>query len=268
MDTKIDRTTPYSRENIDSINWITSPPTSLSVPSSGGLLFVQCVDILDDESHSFTDELRLYRTNFVKGHRNHQHEPLESVGCGVIHRDMNNYVEEAGRLMNVGRRSKLSYGYFRYEVSIRVENSIKDDQGMYVCSLERKHDRLYTSSWVGHGDINMHPIVWIISCEAQSTRRTPFTLHLTRGRTTCLRCRGVGYPIPKLIMHKNRKVLRENKHLSFDSHLNVADGGIAEITYTFWDPSPRDEGDYTCYAYDENKNTNEATAHFKIRVKY
>ena len=191
---------------------------------------------------------------------------MVSVGCGIIHRDRNNYVEEAGKYMYIGRRDEMDYGYYRYEIAVKIENSTLDDQGMYVCSVERKHDRLYTSTWVSHGELNVKPLVEIVSCDSQHLDTFPFTLYLTRGRPTCLRCRGIGFPVPTLSMRKGKNVLQENRSLSFDDHMNVADGGIAEITYTFWNPTSKDAGEYTCFAL--NKDNYEASATFWIEVDY
>ena len=275
-----------------------SPAVNITIPATGSSLNVGCVSILDRESHSHVDELSMYRTRYElrsedatqpnnqrhwdQNHRrNHgrkynrapEEKPqtpngsIVSIGCGRIHKDRNNYVEEAGKYTYIGQRHSLNYGYFQYEVKLEVENSTVDDQGMYVCSVERRHDRLYTSTLVRHGGLPMNPRVEIFPCEAQRLDSFPFTLYMVRGRPTCLRCRGIGYPIPRLIMHKGKNVLRENRSVSFDSHINVADGGIAEITYTFWNPSGKDSGEYTCFAMDRYNSNNESSATFWIQVR-
>ena len=33
-----------------------------------------------------------------------------------------------------------------------------------------------------------------------------------------------------------------------DRHRNVPDGGLLEVTYTFWNPSSQDAGSYVCSA--------------------
>lgn len=74
-------------------------------------------------------------------------------------------------------------------------------------------------------------------------------VRITEGQPTCVRCRVYDRRLARIHLTKNNiAVLRSDNFLQLDEHLNVADGGLSELTLTFLQPSIASDvaGQYTC----------------------
>ena len=195
---------------------------------------------------------------------------IRSTGIGQIHDSRPNYAEESGAYMTIGSRTQLPMYYYRYEVTIRVHNATRKDEGAYACSMERAHDRAFASAWVREGHSHRRPALQLEACENNvmtSRRRRDQSYHykieVSLGRETCMKCRSYGYPMADLRLSKEGSdVPIDSKH-NVDVHVNVADGGLRELTYTLRRPSHNDRGNYECHVHHDG---HVQTLRFKIDI--
>ena len=152
-----------------------------------------------------------------------------------------------------------------YEVKLRSSNATKDLEGVYQCGIQRQFDKLYIiSSVTMSGNVSpftQHPRAEVVSCER--TNYDPLNEHIrfTRGRETCIRCRGIGYPIPSVGIYNHKgDELKTTRGVSVTKYINVADAGIAEATYTWLNPSAslfnRPNEYYSCRAINDKGSSN------------
>ena len=193
-----------------------------------------------------------------------------STGVGQIHKARNNYAEESGAYIIIGSRTELPLRYYRYEVTVRVHNATRKDQGAYACSMEREQDRMFASSWIREGRPHRRPSLELIACESNVMTKRRHDVHqrykltLSVGRETCIRCRAFGYPMPELSLSKDGRHVTSDPRHDVDVHVNVADGGLRELTYSLRRPTFADSGNYVCHA---RHHSGEETVGFKLEVK-
>jgi hypothetical protein len=247
IELKIESDTPFHREYLDGMRWVSKPPPQISFGYHGEFA-VECSTILDTESKYFLDELHLYRTYLERRRKHDRVGKIVSVSCGRVHRGSSNYLEDSGKYTSEGKRDVLKHGYVKYHVMLGVRNATREEQGMYTCALERKHDRTYVSSWVRQGSLHSKPYVEFLPCEGGKFNHEKEMLHFIKHQETCFRCRGYGYPLPEIKVLKDGEVLQSAKDLIVDQHVNVPDGGLSEITYVFLNPHFRHAGKYECIA--------------------
>ena len=245
--TRITREITTKVDILDGIHWIRTPPPTISFGYNGQFT-VTCRAEIDSESQSPSlDELHMYRTYIEREGRNDRWGRLVSVNCGAIHRARDNYVEESGKYKQVGRRFvKRKLGIAVFELVFSVRNATREDQGMYSCAMERLEDTAFVSTWVTQDRLETKPLAEFIPCEAHSFNKERTSLIAESRKETCFRCRGFGYPQPEVAILKKGIPLEVSDKILMDRHVNVADGGLAEVTYTFLDPTYEDNGNYAC----------------------
>jgi hypothetical protein len=90
-------------------------------------------------------------------------------------------------------------------------------------------------------------------------------VRLTEGRTTCVRCRVYDRKVNKIRVTRNNEIVRRSDSIQLDDHLNVADGGLSELTLTFLNPTARTgnnvNGHYRCSTLD---STSAVEFHIKV----
>lgn len=265
LDTIIEDQTQNRTEALDGILW-TSIPESIIKFNNVGQLSVSCEARLESESLRFTDELNIYRSYLERNHLNGTIQ-VSSVGTGKIHKERDNYVEESGKYMYKGSREVFAVGARRpphvlYEVSFAVHNGSQDDVGVYTCAGERAKDRTYISSLVKVQQ-QQKPVLILLPCgdETVSSELRPILIRLVQRQPTCIRCRVFDYEtawgFERTDDERAAIVLTKNGHhfqpsrdsgVHLDWHLNVADGGLIELTITFFSPTAEDAGTYQCTA--------------------
>jgi hypothetical protein len=249
LDTVIDKPTERANETLDGIIWQRAPPSNISFTPE---LTVLCEVKLESESSRFTDELNIYRNYLVNtvGSGGSSGIPqLTSAGCGKIHKDRDNYAEEAGKYTYEGRRRVLTEkrGQVVYEASFKIRSGTQDDIGVYTCAAERARDRTYVSSWV-HPQ-TFRPVLIFLPCNDATSSNANARLYqvsVVAHRPTCVRCRVYGFRSTPITLTKNTGNVQSSATVLLDSHMNVADGGLNELTVNFLDPTQTDAGQYQC----------------------
>lgn len=61
-------------------------------------------------------------------------------------------------------------------------------------------------------------------------------VRVTEGRTTCVRCRVYDRRVNRIHVTRDNEIVRRSDSVQLDEHLNVADGGLSELTLTFLNP--------------------------------
>lgn len=254
--TRILRDTPYQVDILDGIHWLQVPPPEISFGYNGEFT-VTCRVEIDSESiqhHRSLDELHMYRTSLQNDDRKSKLAHLASSNIGAIHRDRDNYVEKSGKYKQIGRRFvRNRMGIVGFELIFRVANATQEDQGMFSCAMERVQDKAYVSTWVRQAGVEIKPMVEFLPCEAHSFDKEKEVLNAEAGKETCFRCRGIGFPRPEVSVYRDGVPLMPNSKLLVDRYVNVADGGMAEVTYTFLNPTYEDNGAYECRAERERE---------------
>ena len=244
--TRITREVGHFVEVLDGIRWLRVPQATISFGYRGKFT-VTCRAEVDSESRGSLDELHMYRTYIELEDRKTTHGHLVSVNVGAIHRDRDNYVEESGKYKSIARRFVRHHvGITEFEFQFSVLNATREDEGMFTCAMERKHDKSFVSAYVRQGSLNSKPLIEFIPCEAHSFAKTTLALVAEKEKETCFRCRGYALPLPRIGLYKDGKRVKRNAKILFDNHVNVADGGLAEVTYTFLEPTFADAGLYEC----------------------
>jgi len=111
-----------------------------------GTLAISCAVKMESESSRFTDELNIYRS-YLDGASSGRsswatragsgHAQLMSANCGKIHKDRDDYMEQAGKYTYEGHRRQVpgSRGHVLYEVSFKVsgrpQSSLSDSNVRY-----------------------------------------------------------------------------------------------------------------------------------------
>jgi hypothetical protein len=166
-----------------------------------------------------------------------------------------------------GTRKVFKHGHVIYSVNLHTTNATRFLEGIYQCQLERKYDKVYVSSLITPEGVKSpypkFPVVDLISCEANYNDKKKYVT-FTRGRETCLRCRGAGSPQPSVALYNMyNQEIRESPEIGITKYINVADAGISEATYTFHNPSIMHAGRYYCKA---SNLEGSATLGFRILV--
>lgn len=249
LETNIISIVTHQRDVLDAMHW-TAPPEPTIKFGYHGDFEVSCTAMLDAESPNFLDELSLYRNSLEKRHRGDKNPRLQSISCGKIHRDSTNYMERGGnaRYLYVGERTPLKHGYANYHVAILISNATREDQGMYTCAMEREEDRMYASSWVMQDKLESAPVIEFLPCEAHQLNEESGTLTMVENKESCFRCRGYGYPYASMTIMKDGWPINQNNNIIKETHISVAEGGLAEVTLTFLHPTSANSGRYECKA--------------------
>ena len=183
----------------------------------------------------------------------------------AIHRDTQDYAEENGHKLFQGRRSPQYGPHVKYELKVTNRNASQPFEGIYMCSLERRMDKMYVrSSLTMYGNLSPLPVVPqvdFMSCENDNYVKLEQILTLPRNRETCIRCRGIGFPQPKVGIYRDNQEILTNKLITVSKYINVADGGVAEATYVLRDHNALQRGQHTCRAINDHGSTN---IHFKV----
>ncbi len=244
----------YELETIDSPEWITIPPPKVHFHNHHALK-VHCKVFIADEDPGFTNELTMFRA-ILKPTGREDHFKMEFQSVINIHKETQNYAEENGPTIMQGMREPHKHGHVTYEVRLNNKNATRNYEGVYQCSLERQFDKVYVSSFItlvsNQSPFPSYPLVDLISCERTNYDSRNNIVILSRGQETCLRCRGIGYPRPKVALYdENDREITTTADISVTKYINVADAGVSEATYTFRRPSPVNSGRYVCKAYND-----------------
>ena len=185
----------------------------------------------------------------------------------AIHRDTQNYAEENDYTLLQGRRSKLYGPHAKYELKVSNKNASQPFEGIYMCSLERRMDKMYiTSSITMYGNLSPLPAipqVEFISCEKDNYVKSQHfnILTLSRDRETCIRCRGIGFPRPLVGIYRENQEIQSGRHITVSKYINVADGGVSESTYVLHNYNALRAGKHSCRAANDQGST---SIHFKV----
>jgi len=93
-----------------------------------GTLTVSCAVKMESESSRFTDELNIYRSYLERQSSRptsgSQRAQLMSANCGKIHKDRDNYMEQAGKYTYEGHRERLPgpRRHVLYQLSFKVSS--------------------------------------------------------------------------------------------------------------------------------------------------
>ena len=174
-----------------------------------------------------------------------------------VHKETTNSAERNGLTLLQGSRRDIGRGHAVYDVKFRTKNATTFYQGVYLCALERRYDKLFLSSYVtpsgSPSPYPRYPIVDLKSCQKTNYDRLNQAVEFLRHHVTCLRCVGVGWPTPEVALYgsDNLEILPSDI-LSVNKYINVADARVAEATYTFRKPDARTSGKYYCKARNEH----------------
>lgn len=264
--TIIEQPTDYQLDTIDSPEWMTVPSQRVEY-QPGRQLRIHCKVFVPNEITGYTNELIMYRTIIAK---EPSHFKMDFQSIISIHRETQDFAEENGNFTIMkGIRRPLKWGHVIYEVNLHTTNATRFYEGIYMCHLERRYDKIYISSLITPEGVDSpypkYPIVDLISCEKTNYDILNNYVTFTKGQETCLRCRGAGWPRPKVALydHYNREITRVPGEISVTKYINVADAGISEATYTFHYPSQEHSGRYFCKAYNDKGSK---TMSFRILV--
>ena len=251
--TVIESPTDYQLDTIDSPEWMTVPSQKLSY-TPGRHLRIYCKVFVPNEVTGYINQLFMSRTIITK-------EPskfrMDFQSIINIHQETQNFAEENGNFTIMkGIRRALRNGHVIYEVNMHTTNATRFYEGIYMCHLERKYDKVFISSLITPEGVKSpypkYPTVDLISCERTNYVVREKYVTFTRGQETCLRCRGAGSPQPAVALYNhynNQEVLNSTVDISVNKYINVADAGVSEATYTFHFPTAEHAGRYYCKAY-------------------
>ena len=95
------------------------------------------------------------------------------------------------------------------------------------------------------------------------------TITLSHGVVACIRCRGLSDPPSHVAIYHGRRSTQDTVELSaaaaatVNRYINVAEGGVAEVTYTIIDADAVRSGYYRCSA---NNSVAREEVDFKLLV--
>lgn len=224
---------------------------------------VKCSAIVRDQDPGVKAELDMYRV-YLKPKGRRKYGTLHSYSHGRIH-ESNEINEESGRFITRGHVQNLYYGMQKYSYSFQVQNASYDEEGAYVCHAQRGTDATYVSSWRKHTTENKEPYIEFLPCDSSNfdKKKDPFNMTLIKGEETCVLCRSYGYPNASIVIMKDNRVLENTDTRYLDTHINVPEGGVTELTMTLWSPTHHDEGNYICEA---SNVVDKAKVEFNIEV--
>ncbi len=268
------------------MRWVRLPPPALYFNFHGNLT-VMCSLISDAENNEQEhEELRIYHSNFYpwlghgKNFTSAKVGSIQSYWSSSVHSDMDDsYAEEsANKALNKDRvvlkKKSVLYALNR---TVTTNATMVESAGAYTCAMLRQHDRAYISTWVNQIHQQFRAELELYPCELESVRsknwdpHMHYTIRLTRGVETCIRCRAFGYR-PPLTMFKRAETGTYNPigyiegRLDVDYHVNVAEGGLSEVTLTFLNPSISDSGLYNCSIHSGVRNHADLYLSFEISV--
>lgn len=269
LDTIIDDNTENKTEYLDGIIWRKNPPSTITFTPLGQLSVTCAVTMESISPKRFTDQLHIYRSYLDRKDAaalQFNNNQLMSIGCGKIYNDKENYTEASGKYTYSGNRSsKNSTGRDKttmslyYDVSFQVLNGSQDDIGVYTCAGERIRDRTYISSWVRLVELQ-RPAFIFVACDESTLNRSAIIrgeninrVKLTSNVIACVRCRAYDYLTTRINLRKDGEIVQSSTSTTIlDWHLNVADGGLSELTITFLQPNTQDVGVYECFVKNDS----------------
>ena len=182
-----------------------------------------------------------------------------------IHRDTSNFAEENGQSLLQARRLPMYGTHAKYELKISDANASQPMEGIYMCSLERKQDKLFvTASLTLFGQLSPLPSipqVEFISCEKNNYQKHQKILTLTPYHETCIRCRAIGFPKPLVGIYRNNLEILAGSFLSVSKYINIAEGGVSEATYVLYSHNALKVGKHSCRAVNDRGST---SIHFQV----
>ncbi|ESO01874.1 hypothetical protein HELRODRAFT_161052 [Helobdella robusta] len=184
--------------------------------------------------------------------------------------------------------------FITLSTSYKISNGTADTC-VYTCATDHasETEQTFYSAWVTN-IMPKNPVMMVIPCEEHAmdafdrTRELvsnpnrnknnyifhraggkemyfQLVINITRNRPTCVRCRSFDYMNRVLTLFKNDvNITSSTKTTILDRHTNVPDGALHELTLTFLNPSPDDEGFYRCVTPPSRPEQNVA---FEIRLR-
>ena len=210
----------------------------------------------------------------VSAHRQrskHQSNPslnlakLDYQPVMAIHRDTQAYAEENMYSLLQGQRTVMYGPTVMYELKNSNRNASQLFEGIYMCSMERRQDKMVIlSSITLYGKpspLPFIPQVEFVSCEGVNYIERQRILTLTRDRETCIRCRAIGFPRPVVGIYRENMEIRSGPFITVSKYINVAEGGLTEATYVLHSHFALELGQHSCRAVNDQGST---SIHFRV----
>jgi hypothetical protein len=193
--------------------------------------------------------LRSKSSQFTRKRKN-RYGFIKTKRLGSIHTNREQYWEEFSDYWYTGSKDPLRGGGSRFNFTFKFKDVSTISQEILICAAERENDRTFVSSWVKVGRPLTKPLVEIVPCDESSFRRgeAPYVARMRARRPACFRCRSFAYPDARLRFYFKGRILNRSPRIHLDSHQNLADGGVTELTLTIWSVSAEDDGEYKCEA--------------------
>jgi len=287
--TVIAQRTDFKLDNINSPEWLIMPPAELWFNDSHGRLDVKCAVFMPKDTSGFTNELIMYRatpmpnnplkmdiSTVVRIHKDTQNFAERQMDATLFGR---RHLTPAGHMIyQVGFTARNATASFDGIYQCGVERQSDRLIAISTVTSSATVSTSSASSSTRHRPlIPGEPHVELVSCERGNYDKQRETLTLSEGAATCFRCRAIGQPRPEVSIHRGNDKsaaragragyervmvtgLRKSKtgfgarvaadeDVAVNTYVNVADAGIAEITYTIHRTrSVVHSGRYVCMA--------------------
>jgi hypothetical protein len=189
-----------------------------------------------------------------------------------VHSDSNfTSPEQSGAVRQFAVRTIVNGRHAIFDVSLQMTAATAAVDGVFQCAVERQAARAYTISVVTACPPNSslpappsplpeRPRVTLTPCRRADYDPGRTLLKMAERKTACLRCRALGYPPPSVALFRqtNWSKLESAEEVTakddvlVHKYVNVAEGGIAEATYTFFNVQRTLKDGYCCVATTSN----------------
>ena len=246
----------HELEDVDSPEWLAVPAPEVHYREKE-YLKVHCKVYVPFEDDTF-NELSMNRVVMIPEEKAAPHNfELEFDQVISAHKETSNSAEKNGPILLQHNRKELKGGSTIYDVKFRTKNATTLQQGVYLCAFERQYDKLFLTSYITPNGIPSpfprFPVVDLISCQKTNYDALNYMVEFSVGQETCLRCRGVGFPMPDVGMYDpDGMEILTSPDVTVTKYINVADARVVEATYTFRNPTPDTSGRYECKAQNEH----------------
>lgn len=257
LHTFVHHITDLELHEIDSPEWIAVPAPKVYYRETESLK-VHCKVFVPMENPKVVNELTMYRVGMM-GEK--EAEPLnfrlDFQNVISVHKETSNSAEKNGPTLLQGSRRDIGRGHAIYDVKFRTKNATRFYQGVYLCALERQHDKLFLTSYVtpsgSPSPYPNYPIVDLKSCQKSNYDPLNFMVEFHVDQVTCIRCLGIGWPTPEVALYDSQDhEILPTENITVTKYINVADARVAEATYTFRRPSLNTSGKYACQARNDH----------------